>query len=268
MPGAITLVRSCIGSSPVCAFPSTCDNHALVFPWTRTMSQAADLRFVQLGALALRIYRLDPEAVCGELARRREQAPELLSEAALLLDLDRVTEVNADGLRELVSGLRQQEFPIAGLIASPTASEHAGALDLPVVGRATEARPDHPGRERQARQQVANTGHTRHVDGPVRSGQQIYAKGGDLVVVGNVGAGAEVIADGSVHVYGSLRGRALAGAQGNEEARVFSTDFLAELVSVSGTYKVFEELPRNLRGKAIQVRLDAGQLQMAPLSDR
>ena len=229
------------------------------------MSQAADLRFVQLGTLAVRVYQVDRAAVCAELTQRREQAPELLSEAALVLDLANVAEADVDDLRDLVCGLREQGFPIAGLVASQSASEHAGALKLPVVGRATDVRSDNSDRVRRTTQQTASIDHTLHVDGPVRSGQQVYARGGDLVVVGNVGAGAEVIADGSVHVYGSLRGRALAGAQGNEQARVFSTDFQAELVSVSGIYKVFEELPRKLRGKAIQALLDAGQLQMAPL---
>lgn len=232
------------------------------------MSQAADLRFVQLGALALRIHRLDPEAVCGELSRRREQAPELLSEAALMLDLSGIADAESDGLRGLISSLQQEGFAVAGLTACQTASQLAEALDLPVVGRTVDLPSGNARRERQAQQQRTQGGSTLHVDGPIRSGQQIYAREGDLVVVGNVGAGAEVIADGSVHVYGSLRGRALAGARGHDQARVFSTDFQAELVSVSGIYKVFEELPRELRGKAVEARLDGGQLQMMPLSGR
>ena len=100
---------------------------------------------------------------------------------------------------------------------------------------------------------------------PVRSGQQVYAENSDLTVLATVGAGAEVIADGSIHIYGALRGRALAGAQGNEKARIFCREFHAELVAVAGHYKVLEDIPKDLRGKAVQVWLDQGQLRIAAL---
>ena len=100
---------------------------------------------------------------------------------------------------------------------------------------------------------------------PVRSGQQVYAENRDLTVLGAVGAGAEVIADGSIHIYGALRGRALAGAQGNEDARIFCREFQAELVAVAGHYKVLEDIPKELRGKAVQVWLEKGQLKLAAL---
>ncbi|HRF83083.1 MAG TPA: septum site-determining protein MinC, partial [Pseudoxanthomonas sp.] len=101
--------------------------------------------------------------------------------------------------------------------------------------------------------------------GAVRSGQQLYAEGCDLTVLSTVGAGAEVIADGSIHVYGALRGRALAGAQGNPDARIFCREFHAELVAIAGHYKVLDDIPENLRGKAVQVWLDNGQLKLAAL---
>ena len=227
------------------------------------MKEAADLRFVQLGALALRIHRIDPPAICADLARRREQAPGLLSDAALLLDLSAAGDATSGELKGLVDRLIQHGFPVSGLVSGTTATRLADEIGLPVVGRAADPSQN----ARQKPEGKAGGGQTtRIIERQVRSGQQIYARDGDLVVIGNVGAGAEVIADGSVHVYGALRGRALAGAQGNSEARVFSLDFHAELVSVAGIYKVFEELPRDLRGKAIQVRLDAGQLQMASLA--
>lgn len=100
---------------------------------------------------------------------------------------------------------------------------------------------------------------------PVRSGQQIYADNRDLTVLTSVGAGAEVLADGSVHIYGALRGRALAGAQGNEKARIFCREFHAELVAVAGHYKVLEEIPKELRGKAVQIWLENEQLNIAAL---
>ena len=97
---------------------------------------------------------------------------------------------------------------------------------------------------------------TRVIDRPLRSGQQVYARGGDLVVLAAVNAGAEVIADGSIHVYAPLRGRALAGASGAVTARIFSTRFEAELVSIAGVYRTFEAgVPAELASKPAQVHL-------------
>lgn len=94
------------------------------------------------------------------------------------------------------------------------------------------------------------------IDRPLRSGQQIYARGGDLVILAAVNAGAEVIADGSIHIYAPLRGRALAGASGATNARIFTTRFEAELVSIAGIYRTFEtDIPSELAGKPVQVQL-------------
>ncbi len=94
------------------------------------------------------------------------------------------------------------------------------------------------------------------IDRPLRSGQQAYARGGDLVVLAAVNAGAEVIADGSIHIYAPLRGRALAGAKGETGARIFTTRFEAELVSIAGVYRTFEAgIPEPLAGKPVQVQL-------------
>ena len=97
---------------------------------------------------------------------------------------------------------------------------------------------------------------------PVRSGQRIYAAGGDLSVVGSVSSGAEVMADGNIHCYGPLRGRALAGTRGNTEARIFCSDLQAELVSVAGHYRVNENIPAELRGVPVQVYLDQNVLRI------
>ncbi len=94
------------------------------------------------------------------------------------------------------------------------------------------------------------------IDRPLRSGQQAYARGGDLVVLAAVNAGAEVIADGSIHIYAPLRGRALAGASGSVEARIFTTRFEAELVSIAGVYRTFDAgIPDQLSGRPVQVQL-------------
>jgi septum site-determining protein MinC len=233
------------------------------------MTDAAELRFVQLGALALRLNALDIDAIEKALEQRRGQAPDLLSSARLLLDLNPLAEVapvQTGVLSELIERLARRGFPVFGLVAGPLAGQQAQALGLPVLSSVAEMR--------QAARPVARSGASEappppataavglHIERQVRSGQQVYARDGDLVIHGNVSAGAEVIADGSIHIYGALRGRALAGAEGREQARVYCQEFHAELVSVAGHYKVLEELPKPLRGLAIQVWLEDGQLRM------
>jgi len=105
---------------------------------------------------------------------------------------------------------------------------------------------------------------TRIVTEPVRSGTQIYARGGDLIVTAAVSAGAEVMADGNIHVYGRLRGRALAGAAGDTAARIFCTRLEAELVSIAGRYLVSEQLPAEYQGGAAQVALVHDTLTILP----
>ncbi len=96
----------------------------------------------------------------------------------------------------------------------------------------------------------------RIIDRPLRSGQQVYAKGGDLIILAAVNPGAEVIADGNIHVYAPLRGRALAGARGNTDARILTTVFAAELVSIAGIYRTFEDgVPERLANQPVQVKL-------------
>jgi septum site-determining protein MinC len=102
--------------------------------------------------------------------------------------------------------------------------------------------------------------------GTVRSGQQVTSPEGDLVVVGSVNAGAEVLAAGSVHVYGALRGRALAGIHGDPLASIFCRELHAELLSVAGNYKRLEDIDPRLLGTAVQVRLEDDQLGIASLS--
>ncbi len=100
---------------------------------------------------------------------------------------------------------------------------------------------------------------------PVRSGQQVYARDTDLVVLGQIGAGAEIIADNNIHVYGPLRGRALCGVTGNSEARIFCQSLEAELVSVAGNFKVLEEIPEHLHGKPAQIWFSDDKLHIEPL---
>ena len=100
----------------------------------------------------------------------------------------------------------------------------------------------------------------------VRSGRQIYAPGGDLVVIGSVSPGAELLADGSIHVYGALRGRALAGVSGDQSARIFCQSLDAELVSIAGLYRVSEDIGKDIRRRQVQIYLNNGYLHIDPLA--
>lgn len=142
------------------------------------------------------------------------------------------------------------------VVEAPAVAAEVAAESLVVVAAeaATEAAP------------TRNIAATLIVDKPLRSGQQVYARGGDLVVLAAVNFGAEVIADGSIHVYAPLRGKAIAGARGNTEARIFSTCMEPELISIAGTYRTTDSpLPDNVIGKAAQIRLDGERLVYEPL---
>lgn len=107
---------------------------------------------------------------------------------------------------------------------------------------------------------AAINANTLFVDRPLRSGQQVYARGGDVVLLAGMSNGAEVIADGSIHCYGPLRGRALAGAQGNAAARIVTTNFGPEIVSIAGVYKTFEQgIPESIAARPAHVRMIGGE---------
>ncbi len=160
--------------------------------------------------------------------------------------------------REAALQLGLPSFPVATHTANTatarprkpaaTAKDATADADAPAVG--TEA----------AESGTAMIGRSKVVTQNVRSGTQIYAQGGDLIILASVSPGAEVIADGHVHIYGALRGRALAGAKGDAEARIFCRTLKAELVSVAGQYMVRENIPEALQGKAVTVAIENDQL--------
>jgi septum site-determining protein MinC len=117
-----------------------------------------------------------------------------------------------------------------------------------------ESGHDHESEQDSAAEPQAVAVNTTIITHPVRSGQRIYAAG-DLVILAQVSAGAEILAEGNIHVYGSLRGRALAGVQGNTEARIFCTDLQAELISIAGNYKISEDLNSAAHSKPVQIHL-------------
>ena len=245
--------------------------------------QAGELKIGQVGIANLRVRTLDVDKLVAEMRERVERAPKLFARAAVVVDFGHLSKTpDAATARALLDGLRAAGvLPVA--LAYGTAAIEALSVDLglPLLAKfrasyessAAAAEPEpapapppkksEPAPAPALQKSDAQTGLVHPA--PVRSGQQVYAQGRDLTVLATVGAGAEVIADGSVHVYGALRGRALAGAQGEVKARIFCREFHAELVAIAGHYKVLEDIPKELAGKAVQVWLDGEQLRFAAL---
>lgn len=245
--------------------------------------QAGELKIGQVGIANLRVRALDVAQLCEEMRERVSRAPKLFSRAAVVVDFGGLAQTpDVDSARALVEGLREAGvIPVALAYGTSDNERLAVELGLPLLAKfraqyepaaasapaspAPAASAPEPVREKAAAP-VAHGGQPGVVHvAPIRSGQQVYADNRDLTVLSAVGAGAEVIADGSIHIYGALRGRALAGAQGNEKARIFCREFHAELVAVAGHYKVLEDIPKELRGKPVQVWLDNEELKIAAL---
>lgn len=170
-----------------------------------------------------------------------------------------LTESAADaGLPSLALSAGRSAKPTAtpkkAVVADPDLDKIPASLRKAVVA-ATEPTVSEPAKTEPDEALLDSSG-TLVIDRPLRSGQQVYARGGDLVILAAVNPGAEVIADGNIHVYAPLRGRALAGARGNAQARILTTVFAAELVSIAGIYRTFEDgVPAKLANKPVQVRL-------------
>jgi septum site-determining protein MinC len=243
---------------------------------------AFEIRFGQVGLAQMRIRSTDAAAVQAQLTARVAAAPALFERAALCLDLSPLDhEITASELRTVLEAIRRTGMLPVGLAHGTAAIDAlARELNLPVLTQfraqksygaavaavkaapapaapVTPAAPPVPAAPAEEIVALPTLMHHR----PVRSGQRIYARHRDLVVTSAVGAGAEVMADGCVHVYGTLRGRAMAGVRGEVSARVFCHEFNAELVSIAGVFRVFETIPPELAGKPVQAWLDGDDLR-------
>lgn len=255
--------------------------------------QAGELKIGQVGIANLRIRTLDVPRLVEEMRSRVQRAPNMFGRAAVVIDFGGLTQApDTATAQALLDGLRAAGvLPVALAYGTSEIDKLSQALGLPLLakfragyeradGAPAEAAPAPARREAPApaaepakaarpAAAVATAAPASSVgmiqSAPVRSGQQIYADNRDLTVLTTVGAGAEVIADGSVHIYGPLRGRALAGAQGNAKARIFCREFHAELVAIAGHYKVLEDIPKDLRGKPVQIWLEDEQIKIAAL---
>ena len=234
-------------------------------------SRCFDLRSSSLSLLALIPQTLDLELLEQAFGQHTTDAPGLFDQEAVVLDLGAVRDaVQPLGAAELLALLRRHGLvPVAA--RGGNAEQMAALLDAGLPeGEAAVRAPAEPAAAPAPTVPVAAAASapmpTLVIERPLRSGQQVYARGGDLVVLAAVSFGAEAIADGSIHVYGPLRGRAIAGARGNTEARIFSTCLEPQLVSIAGIYRTTETaLPDDVRGKTAQVRLDGEKLLIEPL---
>ncbi|RWF39553.1 MAG: septum formation inhibitor MinC, partial [Mesorhizobium sp.] len=218
--------------------------------------EVADIALLvaSLGARGIRVYAIELEGASLGL-----DLPPLLSGAK---------EATSDGL-------------LSGRKGKAEAADEAGKLETvfsdrgkdagkPGEGKAAEIKAE-AGKGRAAKATDAGAtdavqAGTLMVKSPIRSGQSIFHPHGDVIVLGSVASGSEIIAAGSIHVYGTLRGRAIAGSQGNRSARIFCRRNEAELISVDGWYTTAEEMEGVSRGKAVQAFLEGDMLAVVPLN--
>ena len=214
----------------------------------------------------------DAPALADALHKMLGGMPDFFNGEATVLDFAELADppqrIDWPGLLSLLRRFRLQPIGVRNLGPELTeAARQAGLalLDAAELGApdaahatATAPTPEPPpaATPASAPEPAPTATSTLFVDRPLRSGQQVYARGGDIVLLAGMSNGAEVIADGSIQCYGPLRGRAIAGAQGNAAARIITTNFGPEIVSIAGVYKTFEQgIAESLAGKAAHVRM-------------
>jgi len=244
---------------------------------------AVDIRYGQVGLVHVRVRTTDPGKLLDDLTGRVATAPHFFRRTAVCLELSALeTPATVPEVQAVVDALRRAGMLAVGLAGdADSISALSMALNLPILSsfrtpnrpvpvvQPAEAPaaasgsppPPPPSAAAAAEAPVPAQIHQQ----PVRSGQRVYGRNRDLIVTAAVGAGAEVMADGCLHVYGSLRGRAMAGAHGESSARIFCQEFYAELISIAGIFRVFETIPPELAGKPVQAWLVGEDLRLARL---
>ncbi|WP_153099633.1 septum site-determining protein MinC [Paraburkholderia hayleyella] len=245
-----------------------------------------ELRSGSVDMLMFVIKTTGLDALHAELTRRFEATPEFFSNDAVAIDVRRLADGERVPLEQIMTLLHSVRMRPVGVVARPAQHDWAGAAGLPLLEapeRRGAARPASeaqeasaaaetvqaaaaaPATDASADSQASSPVPAMVISKPLRSGQRVYAKG-DLIVLGMVSAGAEVIAEGNIHIYAPLRGRALAGVQGNHDARIFCTCLDPELISIAGIYRTTETpLPAEVQGQAVQIWLDHEKLVIEPL---
>jgi len=243
--------------------------------------------------MSLKLHTSDMQVIDDVLADKIQQAPSFFKDTPVVIDLS-VLEPQENELDSaaLISCIKRHK--LVPIVASTTdkTSPLALSIELPLIDVGvrrpikdkSSSKPSESKSTEKADETASSTidvtpdvnlSLSREVeyvvksplliDKPIRSGQQIYARDTDLIVMGSIGPGAEVIADNNIHIYGPLRGRALCGVSGNTTARIFCQSLQAELVSVAGNYRMLETIPEELRGKPAQIWLENDKLNIEPL---
>jgi septum site-determining protein MinC len=236
-----------------------------------------EIKSANLPLVALLLKSTDLSALQRELTLRFGDIPDFFDQDALVIDLsmlqanpaDAAPELDFPQLLSLLRAFRLNPMAVkggAGLMPAPDAHLVGSKGKKPPKSASGEATADADAAPATSASPATKAPATPApgqlsaliIDKPLRSGQQVYARGRDLVVLAMVNAGAEVIADGHIHVYAPLRGKAIAGARGNTDARIFALALEAELLSIAGVYRTSENpLPDDVQGKPTQVRLVA-----------
>ena len=220
-----------------------------------------EIKSAQLPLVALWLRSTDIAQLQQDLLQRFGDVPDFFDHDPLLIDLSGLAdEAGVPEFEYLLPLLRERRLqPLAFKGGNEAQRQAALAHGLVAADDAGVGRTQAIAEPATLPAPVPGLAPALVVDRPLRSGQQVYARGRDLVVLAMVNPGAEVIADGHIHVYAPLRGKAIAGARGNAEARIFAQSLEAELISIAGVYRTSDvPLPDNVRGKPAQVRLHSG----------
>lgn len=214
----------------------------------------------------LQLFSFEIAKLRQELDSKISQAPKFFQGAPIVVNLADVQE-QAVEFKELKQALEDLQLNPVG-VCNGTQSQHdlAKQAGLSVLNYSRDVQPNAPAPAQSSEvveKQVYLSAQI--VNGTVRSGQQIYAKDRDLIVLGAVSHGAEVIADGNVHIYGTLRGRAIAGAQGQPDTSIFCQKLEAELVSINGSYWISDSLQGEYWGQAAQITQQDESLKITAL---
>jgi septum site-determining protein MinC len=207
--------------------------------------------------MVVRAAMLRDPAFEADLGQQIGRSPRFFQDAPVVLDLRGVENLTEPGeFEDIKEKLHALTLTLVGVQNAQPAQLEAATK----AGLASFAPTSGGGQARPGAASPPPAPKTRLVSEPVRSGTQIYARGCDLIVTAAVSPGAELVADGNIHVYGALRGRALAGASGDADARIFCTRLEAELVSIAGRYMVSEQLPAGVQSTPVQIALIDDQL--------
>ncbi len=264
-------------------FPQPEDFHDQMAPITASAAASPppvfELKAATFTLPIIRLLGVDMDAVAEQLGDKVDQAPDFFRNTPVVIDLSGLPRGAGEVEFPLLVGLMRGFGMIPVGIRGGTAAqqEAAQAMELAILGDAFTRRPAAPSREPSRSQASpsapvagpaspqATVASQRLVTRPVRSGQRVYAPGGDLSVIAPVSNGAELMADGNIHVYGPLRGRAMAGMKGDTSARIFCQDLQAELISVAGHYRISESIPEEVKGVPVQIFLQDDVLRIAKI---